>query len=298
MYALIILLLILLMQSVFMIGLWKILKRNIEETSRFGRIFVLSSILFLLINLIWIDVIGLNHDYLGGSITEIIGILITLIIVDRVYNYFQLREEALYRKLAYKMCKQPIRAYCTFWLYIYNGPQNGYKEKIDENKYNSFNSFFMSRDFYNKAASFNFATLLDEKTTNAEYYASKFEEVAGKFQDVIAKYGSKLHIKDLELIEHFGGSSFMFSVFTIQKMLSEVKVSSSIDSNSENKRFTSINKISDIEYENFKKHFKKLIQLIDNYNEVISDCNQEWTISKMNSLDTVKGANYNEAIEW
>lgn len=281
------------------IVLW--LKKDIfsKEYEKHARIFIYYFILSFLILLVWIGKSFINNNYLPNIISETIGIGITVFIIERVYNYINTKNEKLYRKLALKTCKMPIYTYCANWFFIF---EQDNKKCIDFlEKYDSLESFFMSDEFYEKIILFDFnGFITKDKTkdkTYAKYYDENMIDIKDRFQSILAKYASKLSYKDLNLLEHFGGSAYIYSVFACNKFISEVKFTHHYDNKVE-EVLPFNNCFKDVRKENFSKHFQKLIELINEYNNAVENDYEKWTIKNINKLHTIKTANENPNTNW
>jgi hypothetical protein len=270
------------------------LSSSIENQARYFLAYVLSTGCFLIIfkgtNL------GIPDEYLSNLTTEIIGIAITVFLIDRIYNYISSKNEALLRKLALKTCRMPIYTYCKNWFYIFESDNKALDAELQ--KYEDLNSFFKSDDFYNRVRSFDFNKKIAEDKTYAQYYHEKIIEINDKFQSVLAKYASKLSHKDIQLLEHFGGRAYIFTIFAVMKFISETKFTSQRENEPAKTVMPFNNSFKDVKRENFNKHFDKLIELITEYNGAVDNDYQKWTIENIAKLHTPQSANSDPKIEW
>jgi len=277
--------------------LWKIkhwFSKNIETQARF---FIAYTITTIIVLLFWIGKTFISDtDFLLNLTTEIIGIGITVFLIDRVYQYVNSKNEQLYRKLALRTCRMPIYTYCAFWLGMLESDTG--KISIDLTKYKSLEDLFLSDEFRNKVNSFDFNKYIAIDTTYAQYYEKKMNEVKDRFQSVLAKYASKLSRKDLLLLEHFGGRAYFYTVFVVMKFISEAKFTSQFGNESAKEIKPFNNNFRNISKENFHKHFHKLIELINEYNGSVENDYEKWTIENINKLQTIESANNNSATEW
>ena len=279
-------------------GLW-ILKhmfsKNIMAQVRY---FIAYFLVTAIILLFWIGkTIIPDTDFRLNFTTEIIGVGITALIIDRIYQYVNYKNEQLYVKLALRTCRMPIYTYCAFWLNIFQLKELNPLEVLAE--YKSLEDFFLSDKFRNAICSFDFnGILLGSKKTYAQYYEEKMNYIKDRFQSILVKYASKLPQKELMLLEHFADRAFVYTVFTVMKFMSEVKFSSQYDTNPEVNIRPFINSLKDINEDNFRKHFKKLVTLIDAYNNSVENDCDKWTIKNIYALQTVLSANENPATEW
>jgi hypothetical protein len=240
--------------------------------------------------------LGIPDDYLSNLTTEIIGIAITVFLIDRVYNYINSKNEELYRKLSLKVCRMPIYEYCAYWFFIFE--QDNKKLDIELQKHSDFNSFFKSDDFYYRVTQFDFNKLIAEDKTYAQYYNEKIQEITDRFQNILSKYASKLSHKDIPLLEHFGGRAYIFTVFAVMKFISEVKFTHRHGDEPAKTVMPFNNKLKDIKRENFNKHFDTLIELINEYNSVVDNDYEKLTIKNISKLQTIESANNNPTTEW
>ncbi|CEJ70101.1 hypothetical protein BN1195_02405 [Chryseobacterium oranimense G311] len=138
-----------------LILIWLMSNKFFNKIEVQGRIFiyyVLVSALFLLF-FKGTD-FGITENYIYNLITTILGILITVTLIDTIYNYINNKKEEAYRKTALRLLKMPIYTYCINWFYLYqeDSPQNTI---INEN-FKSLEDFFYSDDFFSKVRSFDF----------------------------------------------------------------------------------------------------------------------------------------------
>ena len=238
------------------------------------------------------------NEYLSGILTELIGIGFTVFIIDRIISYIGQKQEELYRALALKSCKMPIYTYCSIWINIYKS-NNTNKPIMD---FDNLETFFLSDDFHTAVTNYDFNTLIAPDKSYGKYYNGTVLNVSDKFQNILAKYASKLSIEDLKLLEHFGGGSYFHKIFAVNKFLTEVTFTTQTTTPSGTTTTQAtrpfINSFKDLTKINFQKHFKTLLDLIDNYNKVIDNDYDEWNLNSLTNLETIVSMNDNESIEW
>lgn len=234
----------------------------------------------------------ISSDYYANLVTEVIGIALTVLIIDRVNHYLTDRNEKLHRGISLRHCKMPIYSYCYMWFAIYEPTQTTRQTRIQT--YQTLEDFYMSDDFYNSVCAFNFANLIAQNKTYAQYYAEKLDKTEESFQNVLAKYASKLSLEDIQRLEFFGGGSYLYKVFRVMAFLRTVQVSTQVNNNpaTPQRNLTHINNFNSVSKDNFQKHFKKLLALINDYNSV-SSVNDQWTITSLKTLTTLVGPNAN-----
>ena len=268
--------------------------KSIEDQSRYFLTYTLLSGILLII--FRGRELGIPDEYLSNVTTEMIGIATTVFLIDRIYKYINSKNEELYRKLSLKVCKMPIYTYCGHWLSIFEPDSTKLASELA--KYQDLESFFKSDEFYQKIVSFDFNSDIVPDKTYAQYYNEKMLEISDRFQSILSKYASKLSHKDIPLLEHFGGRAYIFTVFAVMKLLSEAKYTTSTGGGPTVSIKPHINSFQEIKQENFKKHFGKLIELINEYNGVVDNDYEKWTIHNINQKQTIKSANNNPATEW
>lgn len=82
----------------------------------------------------------------------------------------------------------------------------------------------MSDDFYNSVCRFNFSNQIAPNKTYAQYYAESLDKTEENFQNILAKYASKLSLEDIQRLEFFGGGSYLYRVFRVMDFLRTVQV--------------------------------------------------------------------------
>lgn len=267
--------------------------KNIETQARLFIYYVLITAVVLLL---WIGDSFIPDDYLSNLVTEIIGIAVTVFLIDRIYRYISNKNEQLYRKLALSTCRMPIYTYCAYWLSIFE--QDNHKRNEVLARYNTLDDFFTSEEFTSKVKSFDFNKYIDQNRTYAQYFDEKMTEIKDRFQSILVKYASKLSHKDITLLEHFGGKSYMFTVFAVMKFISEVKFTHQDNDEAPQEIKPFNNCFKEVSNENFSKHFQRLIELIDEYNNSVSNDFERWTLKNIGSLNTIASANKNPLAEW
>jgi hypothetical protein len=263
-------------------------QKAIDKARFFVGYLVISSLTVLLL-------VGshlIPSDYYANLVTEVIGIALTVLIIERVNNYLTDRNEKLHREISLRHCKTPIYSYCYMWFAIYEPNQTTRQTRLQA--YSTLEEFYMSDDFYNSVCAFNFATIITPPKTYAQYYAEKLDKTEESFQNILAKYASKLSLLDIQRLEFFGGGSYLYKVFRVMDFLRTVQVSTQVNNNpaTPQTNLSHINNFNSIGKDNFQKHFRKLVALINDYNSV-SGTNDQWTITSLNTLTTLSGPNAN-----
>lgn len=267
----------------------RLVKQKAIDKARFFLGYLIVSFLTVLIS------IGshlISSDYYANLVTEVIGIALTVLIIDRVNHYLTDSNEKLHREISLRHCKTPIYSYCYMWFAIYEPNQTKRQTRLQA--YQTLEDFYLSDDFYNSVCAFNFANLIAPTKTNAQYYAEKLDKTEDSFQNILAKYASKLSLEDIQRLEFFGGGSYLYKVFRVMDFLRTVQISTQINNNpsTPQRNLTHINNFSSVGQDNFQKHFKKLLALINDYNSV-SSANDQWTLTSLNTLTTLAGPNAN-----
>ena len=267
---------------------------SIENQSRY---FLLYTLISGLLIIVWDGKnLGIPDSYLSNITTELIGIVVTVVLIDRVYSYISSKNEQLYRNLSLKSCRMPIYSYCSNWFYIFEPNKEVRNGLISE--FTTLEEFFKSQIFYDRITSYNFNLKIAEDKTYAKYYNEKMQNIADSFQNILAKYASKLNYDDIRLLEHFGGRAYFFTVFVVMRFLTETRFTISTERQPNQNVRPFINNFKDINKNNFDKHFKKLIELINSYNDVAENEYEKWTIKNINELHTIASANADSSINW
>lgn len=281
--------------SIFFIWLilfWPIYKlfNNLikKEAIDKARFFVIYLIVTILVTLFTIGKHFISDEYFANIVSEVFGMLLTVVIIDRVNSYLSNRDEKLYRDIALRNCKMPIFTYCYTWLAIYEPNSRTRAMKLAQ--YQNIEDFFLSDDFYNTIARFNFARPFGTKTY-AQYYLEKIEKTEADFQNILAKYASKVSTEDIRMLEFFGGTAYIYNVFRLMNVMRTVVITTSINGVAQPPHAVAhINEFSNITKANFQKHFRKLLLLIAEYNSVAHQ-SEHWTIATLNTLTTLNGPN-------
>ncbi|RYZ22575.1 MAG: hypothetical protein EOO16_08625 [Chitinophagaceae bacterium] len=239
--------------------------------------------------------IGIKEEFIKNLYPELTGMLITVLVVDRITNFITVRNEQLYRSIAFRTCNRPLRAYCIFWFYIFQPNSRLWPAEIG--CFEDLESFFRSDTFYRRVARFNFNGLASPGKSFARYYDDRFTDIAERFQNVLAKYASKLAHEDLRLLEHLADRAFLPQIFSIMRPLCEMSFTiTGATGVAATRPF--INQFSSVNPENFRKHFEKVIQLVEQYNLALEPGDEALTLATLLRSNTIATANLDPAIEW
>lgn len=145
--------------------------------------------------------------------------------------------------------------------------------------------------------SFDFNKKFSNDKTYANYYDESFEKVNSQFQNILAKYASKISDDDAKLIEHFGGTAAIFKIFKINVFLSSTKFSKIDHLGNRETLYPNVNEFKYLSHTNFKAHFTRLLKLISEYNSVSEDDNK-WDVMTLTSLSTIEKEDLNPNVEW
>lgn len=269
--------------SIFL--LWKIRMYLTADVEKQGKTFIYYCILSAIVILLTIGHKVIPDEYISHLFIELIGIGITVLLIERVYSYISKKNEMLFRNLLLRTCRMQIHAYFNIWLMIFRKQERNNVEVLD--KYNDLNDFLLSDDFYNAVTLFNFNNRINADKTYAQYCNQKLTEIGDKFQNMLAKYASKLTYNDVKLIEHFGGGAYMFSVFALMNVVSEASFSVHVDDREEAHLVPFLNDICDIRRDTFNLHFTKFVELVNEYNNSIDNESQKWTLSSLTKPHTI-----------
>lgn len=264
-------------------AIWKSKKRFSKNFETQGKLFISYFLVSLWILIFTIGHVILSHEIRMHLLSEILGICITVLLVERVYSYIKKRDELFYQRLMLRSCKMPIYAYFRLWFIIYQAEERN--PIVIISKFKSLEEFLLSDEFYNCIFKFNFNSQQHDEKMYAKFFYERINEIGDRFQNILTKYGSKLAFNDIKLIEHFGGSAFMFSIFAIMNGLCDV-----------NTPF--LNSLQKVHRKHLNEHFKKFVELVNDYNSSFENTNQHWTLSSLILLDTIESANTNSNIEW
>lgn len=267
---------------------------NIESWARIFIYYTLISALFILF---WKGNYFIADKSLLDNIrTEIIGITISAFFIDRIYNYISSKNEELYKNIALRTCRLPIYYYCALWFDIYE-PVYKNREKITTT-YPDLESFFKSDEFYEKITEFDFNDTYLAGKKYAQHYFEEIESVRNSFQNILIKYASKLSLDNIDLIEHFGGKAYLFTVFISMKFSSETSIYQQFGENNKVTLETLNNSFKNVGKPNFNKHFIKFIELITQHNEAVSNESEKVTINDFCGIREFKKVNNDQTINW
>ena len=262
-----------------------------------GRIFMYYWIISAFL-LVWIfgDKV-FDPDFRLNFLTELLGIGITVTLVDRIYAFITKKNELFFRNLLIRTCRMPIHAYFHMWYLIFREQSNNYA--VVMGRFQSLEAFFISDEFYEAVTTFNFNNIFSDDKTYAKYINEKMVENGDRFQNILAKYASKLSVNDVRLLEHFGSGSYMFAVFNVMDFISELRAEHYVDGVPvDGARLIFNNSIGDIRRENLNRHFQKFLELVNEYNIAVNNEQQNLTLLTLTRLYTIEAANDNPAIEW
>jgi hypothetical protein len=206
------------------------------------------------------------QDYFSNIVTEVIGIIITVLIIDRVYKHISKQEETVYRNCAIKYCRTPLFWNCKLWFSVFQPNNSMLILKLKD--YNTIKDFFLSDEFYKTICSKDFSKKLFGQT-EAQRCASEVSTIENAFQDVLSKYASKLRVEDIQNLEYFAGAEINRN-FRVMEFATRIILNNQSTSNLN--QFRAMNK------SDFQNYFTKLSEFIDEYNKVVSTSNDKINI--------------------
>ena len=194
------------------------------------------------------------EDYFSNVFSEIIGMILTVIIIDQLNNFLLKKSVEQFRKIAYNSMRTPIFNYINYWIILT-------EQKLSTEKIKSFNSLkdlFESQEFLLSIKELDFSgTLKNNKVGITEYCFHEMDWIKQKFQATLSKFAFRLSLPDIELLEYFSGGSGIFYYF---KQIRKAYIH-----NNGLEDFFPFKSVPDQLWES---HFNKLLYIIKTYNDL------------------------------
>lgn len=219
-----------------------------------------------------------DQGFLINISTEILGAIITLLIVDRILKAEEERKQKKLFAIAIKSLKNPLRRYINMWLHINNSIDAELKEDLC--KATSLKEYMLSDMFIGRIQHRSF----NERYTESDIFGSKdnrtLKQIVPKMHEqflkdidrIIANYAYALDFETLELLQHFGETAHLYGTFYFWNTVDI----------GDNKWFQ-LQKS-----ENIKSHFESLFILIEKYNNNVSDV-EKWSKNNILTLTRISG---------
>ncbi|MCM1988033.1 hypothetical protein [Methanococcoides seepicolus] len=205
---------------------------------------------------------GLNwtKDVTLNLFTEIIGILLTVILINSILDFNEKRERDKIRKIAYRRLKKPFERHLRLF-------KSMCEASIDTkpNKSYGCDSGLFDEAFYSQMALFDFSNEAPVYPSRlwATYICGECKRFDSSLNQVLDRYSLYLDSDTIKLIELLIGTQFMWFMCEIPLML---EVSKSYNMQGSSKFFE-----KDVYCGYIKEHIKLLSELINCYNINLPD---------------------------
>jgi hypothetical protein len=188
--------------------------------------------------------------------TEILGILVTVILIDGMLNYNEKRKANTIQKIAIRKLGMPLRSHFDFLTKIYKATINA---EINE-KYDQYSDLFSER-FYSQIKIFDFskpAPVIPQKSW-AHYTCTHFVDFKNTLDQIMDRYQLFLTPNTLDLIECITSSCFHTMMINCETVLIINENEKILPQN--NNLFS-----EKVVVDSLKEHISLLSELIDIYN--------------------------------
>jgi hypothetical protein len=218
------------------------------------------------------------QDFFINLITEIIGALVTLIIVDQIVANEEVNQRKRLFSAAIKSLKNPLRRYINMWLNISNSDE----EIVDKElaSFISLNQFLISDNFIKRIKNRSFnephtkSTILwgQDKRTLREQVPKIQEQFKDDINRIIGNYAHAFDPDTIELLQHFAETAHLYMAFYFGQVADI----------GDNRWF------SQYDTENIRNHMKSLNELLDKYNNNVYE-KEKWTKDNILKLTKMTG---------
>lgn len=152
----------------------------------------------------------------GNLVAEIFGILLTVVIVDRIIEAKQEKERQKFKQVAFQQLRIPLVNHFQMLFNIYKAsvtskPSNNYENLRD----------FFNDDYFNEIAFYDFTKPNSTSTgfSGFDYLPREFKEFKQTLNKTIDKYGFYLNSDTVDTIEQLINSSLTSFISKIQSIL-------------------------------------------------------------------------------
>lgn len=236
---------------------------------------LLGTILVLII-IIKLSVSSYFDDggFFSNLITELIGAIITFIVIDNVLNYNEEKEKKRLQAVAIRSLRQPIRRYLWAWIHASTN-----EEIASANlQTTAISEYITSNIFIDRirARSFNDPFTTSALLGNDRPLREKFPEMIEGFQndikDVLRTYSYALDAELIRQLQHFGDEAHLYNNIRLRKAINV----------GNNVWFESV------DVENIRAHFNEFNRLMNKYNNNVEET-EKWTNQNLMNLNMVSG---------
>jgi|GEM_PF-4262749 hypothetical protein len=230
-----------------------------------------------------------NDDYYKHIMVELSFLIITVGVIDVINERIKLKKEKFFNDMALRRLRLPLRRHIIFWLMLYESNNSNRIQFMSSGQYISLRQFFMSSSEQNTATSREFIDVIKRLNlstastqgairSKAQFLSEHYEKNREEFDQVLAKYGTKLSYNLCEKVEKFVGESNMSKVFAFIQAASSAPI-------------RTLHGFQDIDVESFRAYFANLFDLVDAYNEVAKGESNRILLSNINDLSTLRNLN-------
>ena len=210
--------------------------------------------------------------------TEMLGAIITLLIVDKIIKDEEERKRQRLFSAAIKSLKNPLRRYINMWLHISNSNEDELEKELPNA--NSLREYLLSDIFINKVQMRSFNDRYTESSIFGSHDNRTLKEQIPKMQEqfmadinrIIGNYAHAFNPETIELLQHFAETAHLYGTFYFGKVVET----------QDNKWF----QLQDAK--NIKEHLDTLMVLVNKYNESIPDI-EKWTKDNIIKLTRMSG---------
>jgi hypothetical protein len=215
-----------------------------------------------------------DGGFLLNLITEIIGAIITFIVIDNILNYNEQQEKKRLQYVAIRSLKQPIRRYLWAWIHVSTGEMTA----TTELQATTISAYLTSDIFINRIRQRSF----DEPFTTSHLLGEdkplriEFPKIIEGFQsdvkDILKTYAYALDTEFIRQLQHFTDDAHLYNTISFYK---NINIGNNI-------WFTNVDTVD------IRSHFTEFIRLLETYNTSVEETEQ-WTNQNIMNLNRVSG---------
>ena len=224
-------------------------------------IIILALSTLIVLDLLLKIVFKVDYDGLMiNLLTELIGGLITFLLIDNVINYYDNKNKQKLSKIALSTLKKPIKLYFMMWFHIFDSDEDEVKKRLENIE---LNDFILSDEFLEKVKNRDFSELYNSKLFRGTQDSSRLNERVIKIladfkaliNSAIDKYAIYFDSDTITLLQHFGENANLYDTFTFWEFAYK----------SSQHNFW----LQSLEKEYIKSHLTEFLKLVDLYNNSV-----------------------------
>ena len=247
-------------------------------------------LLLILLIILWLlqGFLPNSGGLFGNLISELCGALITLWVIDTILKSGDDLERKRQRSIVMKSLRQPVRNIIWAWLQVVNTPEEPITPKIKEQ---GLGNYLVSDEFIVALQNIDLSETIGQKIFGHGKHKFKLlpesmEYFVNDVRSLLGNFSNFLDDEQLDLLIHFAYRAHLYNIIRLKHT-----VENSVPNGSDRGRQW----FADQNTENLKKHFTKLVLLLNMYNQ---HAYEEDNLTSDNILTLYNGTEQDESLNW